>query len=210
MEVEAETNPSLKALPQVILLNGASSSGKTTLCKTLKEMLPAPYFYLSSDQLVDSGALPNVDRQVNDTPWSWNILRPTFFSGFHKSIAAFAHAGNCILVEHIVEHPSWLQELVLELKDFHVFYVGVFCPIEEIRRREQARGDRYIGEGESHIADGIHTWSDYDLSIDTTKLSPKENAQLIVDSIQKLQVEESVFRRLLKNHVVNPQFPKIS
>jgi chloramphenicol 3-O phosphotransferase len=59
--------------PHIILLNGASSSGKTTLARELIKVLPLPYFYYSSDQLVEAGVLPNVDRSNSDTLWSWNV-----------------------------------------------------------------------------------------------------------------------------------------
>ena len=181
--------------PQIILLNGASSSGKSTLAKALRKKLPLPYFYYSSDQLVEADVLPNVDRSTSDTPWSWNIIRPHFFSGFHRSIAAFA-TENHLLVEHVVEFKAWLDELVSLLCPFRVFYVGVLCPVEEIDRREAERGNRWRGEGRGHILDGIHTWSDYDVTVDTSKLTPEENALRILEAIAQSQNQETVFEKL--------------
>lgn len=43
------------------------------------------------------------------------------------------------------------------------------CDLAEIDRRERARGDRYPGEGRSHVeTDQIHTFGPYDLDLDTT------------------------------------------
>ena len=39
---------------QAILLNGTSSSGKTTLAKVLQQKLKEPYLYVSLDQYRDS------------------------------------------------------------------------------------------------------------------------------------------------------------
>jgi chloramphenicol 3-O phosphotransferase len=181
--------------PQIILLNGACSSGKTTFCKSLRKHLPVPYLYYSSDQLVDSGMLPELDRKTDNTPFSWNILRPRFFSGFHKSIAAFANSGSYLLVEHIIEHPDWLGDLVRLLSAFRVHYVGVMCPMEEMERRERARGNRRIGEGRSHIEDGIHTWSGYDTVIDTAEFTPEENARKLISSIETLGSGKTVFEK---------------
>ena len=183
--------------PQIILLNGASSSGKTTLARALREKLPVPYFYYSSDQLVEADVLPNVDRSTTDTPWSWNTIRPRFFAGFHRSIAAFA-TENRLLVEHVVEYREWLDELVSLLCSFKVFYVGVFCPVEEIDRREGERGNRWKGEGRGHILDGIHTWSGYDLTVDTFEFTPDENSLKILEAISQNQNQETVFERLSK------------
>lgn len=191
--------------PQIILLNGACSSGKTILSHELRKILPIPYFYYSSDQLVDASFLPNVDRKTRDTLWSWNVIRPHFFKGFHFSIASFAKAGNFLLVEHIIEFKEWLDELVLILSPFKVFYVGVLCPIEEIERREIKRGNRQIGEGRSHLEDGIHTWSKYDMTVNTFELSPIENAQKILKEIEKRENEKTVFENLFEKIKIEPK-----
>lgn len=188
--------------PRIILLNGASSSGKTTLAKELLKKLGAPYFYYSSDHLVDSGMLAEVDRVNKDTDRSWNVLRPKFFDGFHRSIAAFAEAGLYLLVEHIVEYPEWLEDLVGFLNPFDVLYVGVYCPADEIDRRERRRGDRTIGEGRQHLDDGIHTWSGYDLTVDTFTHSTDENVDVILFHIESLCERETVFEKLYRKRIL--------
>lgn len=72
----------------IIFLNGASSSGKTTLGRALQAALEEPYFYLSSDQLVQADILPAKERRARTGNWSWRNIRPHFFDGFHRSIAA--------------------------------------------------------------------------------------------------------------------------
>ncbi len=185
----------LHSFPQIILLNGASSSGKSTLAKEVIRHLPYPCFYYSSDLLVDGGMIPSVDRLTPNTPSSWNIIRPKFFEGFHRSIPSFIEAGNAILVEHIVEKKEWFDDLVQLLEPFSVLYVGVHCAVEEIDRRERVRGNRIIGEGRSHIEDGIHTWSAYDVELFTDKNSIDDNIQLILEAVNSNNVEQSVFRK---------------
>jgi chloramphenicol 3-O phosphotransferase len=184
-------------LPDVILLNGASSSGKSTLARALQLALPGPYLNYSSDLLVDGGMLPRVDRTTNDTPWSWNVLRPKFFQGFHRSIPALVSSGNRVVVEHVVEHEDWLHELVEVLRFSSVFYVGVMCPLTEIESRERSRGDRYIGEGRSHIEDGVHTRSGYDFVVDTHAHKTTEIVASILAALPSFNEQDSVFRRLL-------------
>ena len=184
-------------LPDVILLNGASSSGKSTLARALQMALPEPYLNYSSDLLVDGGMLPEVDRVTNDTPWSWNVLRPKFFHGFHRSIQGLVTSGNRLVVEHVVEHEAWLRELVELLGACSVFYVGVMCPLAEIESRERKRGDRYIGEGRSHMEYGVHTWSEYDLVVDTHAFATTEIVDSILTALQSFNERDSVFQRLL-------------
>ncbi len=164
---------------KIIFLNGASSSGKTTLARALQAIMGQPYLYFSSDQLVDAGVLPAVDRIATQGPWAWSHVRPRFFDGFHRSVAALAGAGNSLIVEHVLEFKSWFDDCVRLLADYDVFFVGVECPLSELERRERARGNRSIGEGRAHIEDGVHTWGAYDLIVDTSLDTPEANARLV-------------------------------
>ncbi len=151
------------------MLNGASSSGKSTLARRLHEQLDAPFLLLSADQLIDAGVRPV--RREDTGPFDWvGTVRPRFFDGFHRAVAAFAAAGNDLLVEHVVEHLSWRADLDRLLAGLDVFWVGVHCDPDEIDRREAARDDdRRPGEGRAHVEiDRIHEHGPYDLAVDTT------------------------------------------
>ncbi|MEU7855441.1 AAA family ATPase [Nonomuraea sp. NPDC049141] len=163
-----EPIPPVRGSGRVIILNGASSSGKSTLAKALRQALDEPFLYVSSDQFVASGMLP--DRRDEEGPFSWwNEMRPRFFKGFHQCLPALAGAGNDLIVEHVIEFRAWRESLSRLLADFDVFLVGVHCDLAEIDRRERERGDRRIGEGRSHVeTDGIHTFGPYDYEVDTS------------------------------------------
>lgn len=149
---------------RIILLNGASSSGKSTLAKLLQRQLDEPFLHVSSDQFVASGMLPERPKEA----W-WPEMRPRFFDGFHRCLPALAGAGNDLIVEHVIEFRTWREQLSCLLEGFDVFVVGVHCDLEVIDRRERARGDRRIGEGRSHVeVDGIHTFGPYDYDVDTS------------------------------------------
>ena len=100
---------------RIIILNGTSSAGKSTLAKVLRPKLDSQFCYYASDQLADAGFRPGetVARAAG---------REQFFDGFHRSIAAFAGAGLDLLVEHIVEKDSWAIDLAGLLSPFDVFW----------------------------------------------------------------------------------------
>ena len=141
-------------------MNGTSSAGKSTLAKALRPFLEPSFCYYASDQLADAGFRPI-------EPMARHSSREIFFQGFHHSIAAFAAAGNDLLVELIVEEQSWADDLVQVLAPFDVFWVGVHASLEEVERRELLRGDRTIGESRYHLK--THSFCRYDLEVDSTK-----------------------------------------
>ena len=154
----------MDAAGRIILLNGASSSGKSTLARGLQDALETPFLHLSSDQLVDGGAVPERD----DLDWAGS-MRPRFFEGFHRCIPAMAPAGNDLVVDHIIEYAEWRERLRELLDGLDVFLVGVHCDPGELDRRERRRGDRFGGEGRAHVEENrIHELGPYDLEVDTT------------------------------------------
>jgi chloramphenicol 3-O phosphotransferase len=163
-----EPTPDRRGLGRVILLNGASSSGKSSLATALQTALPEPFLHVSSDQFVAAGMLP--ERRDDGGPFDWwHQVRPRFFDGFHRCLPALTAASNDLIVEHIIEFPSWRASLAELLADTDVFLVGVHCRLAELDRRERARGDRRPGEARAHVLDNkIHTFGPYDFEVDTT------------------------------------------
>lgn len=149
----------------IILLNGASSAGKTTLAQALQRRLPLPFWHYSIDQLKAARILPQA--RIDSGEFPWGAQREPFFEGFHNSIRAFAIAGNHLIVEHIVETQTWMDRLLKLLEGVDVFFVGLHCPLEELERREIQRGDRRIGEARADF-EVTHRFGRYDFECTTT------------------------------------------
>lgn len=159
----------------IILLNDASSSGKSTLAAALRERLPLPFWHYSIDHLISAKILPHARIDSGEFPWP--SLRPQFFEGFHNSIPALAAAGNHLIVEHIVETEAWMQRLLLLLEGFDVFFVGLHCPLDELERRERQRGNRRIGEARADF-EVTHTLGRYDFECSATEAADTVAARL--------------------------------
>lgn len=161
---------------KIILLNGASSSGKSTLARAIQMKIEAPFWHVSMDHLRDAGVLPMA--RIRRGEFDWTALRPAFFDGIDRSYAAYAAAGNNLIVEHIVETPEWLARLAALLAPFDVFFVGVHCELAELERREAARGDRPVGDARRDF-ETIHAFARYDFEIDTTAPQGDEAERII-------------------------------
>ncbi|RJF72976.1 chloramphenicol phosphotransferase [Deinococcus cavernae] len=162
----------------LILVNGASSAGKTTLCRALRDALPRPFLHFSLDFFMfDANVLPRTpEGRIRD----WQQLRPRVFEGFNRCLPALLDAGNNLVVDYIIETPAMWAEFRHFLSGHDVFLVGVHCPIEELERREQARADRRIGDARRD-AETVHTFTPYDLELDCTE-PLAENVQKVIQT----------------------------
>jgi chloramphenicol 3-O phosphotransferase len=176
---------------KVILLNGASSSGKSTIAQALQGVLPEPFWHWSIDKIREAGVLPLARYRSGE--FRWVADREAFFESFHRSLPAFAGAGANLIVEHIVETAAWHERLQALLTGVDVFLVGVHCPLAELERRERARGDRPASDAARDFAT-CHQGLAYDLEVDAT-LPPERNALTIAGAWQA-RTSPSAFARM--------------
>lgn len=160
---------------KIILVNGPSSAGKSTLGRALQAELPEPFLVFSLDLLMfEGGVLPPL---APDGPFAWSALRPRLFEGFFNCLPALAAAGNNLVVDFIIETaPQWTA-LSERLRGLDVFLVGAHCAVEELERREAARGDRHVGDARRDL-ETVHTFTAYDAEVDTA-LPAEHNARLL-------------------------------
>jgi chloramphenicol 3-O phosphotransferase len=176
---------------KIILVDGASSSGKSTLSRALQANLDEPFLHFSIDHLRESRVLPK--NRIESGEFYWPDMRPAFFEGFHRSLPALAGAGNNLIVEHIVETEEWMHRLVELLEPFDVFFVGVRCPLQELERREQQRGDRKVGEARRDY-ELMQRFGIYDIEVDSTE--PLEKNVIRVISAWKSRRRPSAFDKM--------------
>ncbi|MEM6305050.1 MAG: chloramphenicol phosphotransferase [Pseudomonadota bacterium] len=162
---------------QIIILHGPSSSGKSTLAKAIQGVVELPFWHISIDHLRDSGVLPS--ERIAHGDFLWSDMRHPFFDGFHVSLAAYAKAGNNLIVEHILDTPEWVPQLKNLLAPFDVFFVGVHCELGELKARERARGDRPLGSAEQDFHE-VHAGRVYDIEV-SGQAASQETAQAILE-----------------------------
>ncbi len=167
---------------KIILLNGASSAGKSSIAREIQHQIEQPFWHVSSDQLIEAKMLP--PRDFEGGRFAWESMRENFFGGFHNCLPALARAGNNLVVDHVIEFETWLNDLNLLLADIDCFFVGVHCDIDELERREIARNDRTIGEARDHF-EVVHTFCNYDYEVDSTTVTPAINAGYIIKAWKK-------------------------
>lgn len=147
----------------VIVLNGVSSAGKSSLARQLQATVDQPLFHLSLDTfegMLGTKFLDDVPREQLRASMFW-VNR-----GMHASARAFSLAGYHVVIDTVFERREWLVDCVQQLTGCPVLFVGVHCPPEELARRERERGDRTIGQAVGQLGH-VHKHALYDLEVDT-------------------------------------------
>ncbi|WP_307545091.1 chloramphenicol phosphotransferase CPT family protein [Streptomyces sp. V3I8] len=158
----------------IIFLNGTSSSGKSSIAKALLTVLDDMYFHMP----VDAFHAMRARRDIAPDELS-SVLRHTWM-GFHRAVAGMAAGGNNIVVDHVLSEQWRLLDCLALFAPEDVVLVGVYCPLQELERREQERGDRPPGLAARQITQ-VHAHSLYDIECDTSTTSAADCAQQIKD-----------------------------
>lgn len=172
----------------IILLNGASSSGKTTLLKILQDLLPQPYLDMGIDRFIWMMPKRYLDRPLWDDVLGKAVQAGTagriLFSGMHHAIAAAAQAGNNIIADHVLVEKDWVDECARLFGGMNAYLIGIRCPLEVLEERERERKDRTLGQARAQFP-VIHRHALYDLEVDTSLLTPQQCAQQVIAALQQ-------------------------
>ena len=188
---------------RVIVLNGPSSSGKSTFCKALQALLletrGESWWHVPMDAFAAMlPALPPPDWAKTDPADVGRFLSGWFLSGWYGSLRALALAGNNIIAEAGFLEMAWLLEQIEALDRIEALDVGVFCPLEEVERRERKRGGRALGYSRGQY-DRVHLHGPYDVEVDTSVLRPEEVAEVIAKALDAPPVP-TAFSRIWERH----------
>lgn len=186
----------------IVILNGASSSGKTSVANHLQEILVQNYALIGLDNIIYT--MPkrtndyNADMQPRDG-FYWkadtdgngaplmHLVAGAYAQKIYKTLIdqakCFAQNGLNIIVDHV----SLMDDYFLwrdALADHHLIFCGITAQQEILDQREQERGDRIPGSSRAQ-AMTVHNGYEYDILIDTSLISPIEAAQKICTMVEQ-------------------------
>ena len=162
---------------RVILLNGASSAGKSTLARNLQLLLKeAAMIFSMDDYLAMSRGKPEP---------ALDAVRESglpFIESFHAAIAEAARKGALVIVDHVIgESRRWIQDLLNRLDGIPRILVRVECRQDVLLERERRRTDRTPAPAHAQRQHaGIHRHFPHDFSIDTSADSPRKCAMRLI------------------------------
>ncbi len=173
----------------LLVLNGGSSAGKTTLARKLQSSLDRPWLLLGIDLLMWTLPAEMVGDQEGIQIIDGEIQRGAEFmrlyTGFQRAIASLVSGGIDVILDEVLlngreDQRRWAESL----GDLPVCWVAVRCDPDTAAMREQERGDRPPGIARKQAA-SVHRGVRYDMELDTKVTCVVDSVRMIADGIRR-------------------------
>src|SRR5690348_4286207 len=109
----------------LLVLNGTSSSGKTSISVALQNLAPEPFLQAGIDKYIFM--LPS--RYLNRPLWDDVLGLATeagaagkqLVTGMHHAALALLHTGTHVIMDHVLVEPTWVQECAQLFQNEHAY-----------------------------------------------------------------------------------------
>jgi chloramphenicol 3-O phosphotransferase len=196
--------------PDIFLVNGPSSAGKTTLCRALQAAIAEPYLVTGFDDFIfmsapryfrgadgsrqderDAFTALGVEMETVSAPGAPPVVVARFGPVFRRLLDSMAPAvrtlvdgGNAVIFDHVLHDRAMLESCRKAFAGLDVFSVGVTCPVEILEERERERGDRVLGRARG-LAAVVHGFMPYDIMVDSGAMTPAACVSAILAAVEK-------------------------
>jgi chloramphenicol 3-O phosphotransferase len=190
------TAPQPASTGRVVILNGVSRAGKSTLARAIQASVPGVWMHLGMDAH-KACTPPNRQPGIGLRP-ERNQVRPeveecvpVLYAALHESIAVHARFGLDVVVDANF-HDSYtrrygiLEDCARRLAGLDTLFVGVRCPVEVIWERRARTWGQVLGDVPQDVVDAVelaqhatHAHRGYDLEVDTSLMSAENCAAVI-------------------------------
>ena len=184
---------------RLVILNGTSSAGKTTLATAFRDERAAAGDYwllLGIDDVLSKLPVEWLDLGLAAGCGAWSAdglgFEPTadgprlrvgavaraIIEAYHRWVADAVRAGVNVIVDDVVVDRATLDHWRHVLEGLAPTWVAVRCAPEIVTARELARGDRPLGvAGTQHRV--VHHDIVYAIEVDTGVLNPAEALDVV-------------------------------
>lgn len=201
-----EASPTARPHGRLIVLNGTSSAGKTTLSEALQGLLDEPYLLMGYNRTWAVMTPRYLPFQPQDREGIWYNLHPDDSSvatgigigpvghqavtGVHHMVAALLAQGLNVIVDVLLMERVWFDEARCLWQPFDPLWVALKPPLE-VSERWEAEGEMTrIGRptGLARWAyDAVHAHGSFDLEIDTSLGTPEAAARIVIARLHAQQ-----------------------
>lgn len=185
----------------IILLNGTSSSGKTSIAKELQKEYYGVLLLYGVDMLVqnafpekcdyppfDEKGMKLIMNNVDNQPHANIIISPYMYPVYKSAVEFYktlSEQGYNLIIDEVLFDENRIKPYFDILANETVYFVSVKPEKKIAIEWEKKRGDRLIG-----LAAGLYdivydSRFVYDIVIDTCKIIPNEAAKIILKYIDR-------------------------
>lgn len=157
-----------------IIINGPSSSGKTSVAKALQRKIGAPLLHFQLDMFWNM-VPDHIEANSKNFPDMKDVLINT---------AQDLMSRHYSIVMDIVGNSENIDKLKDALGNYKVYTVGLTARLDILQTREIERQNRKTGLAESQLS-GFHENISYDFFADSSDVSSEEIADNILQDIKK-------------------------
>lgn len=180
---------------KLIVLNGPSSAGKTTLAATLQRRFAAedecwfvyamddyfakvPFDWVKARKHVGRHADQGVTLEIVDGVFRMRMgpIGRQVLAAWRGAVASAVRAGLQVIADDVILTDEEWQGWQEELAGLDAHWVRVQIALDVLEAREQARGDRMTGQARSQYEDA-YRFPAYDAEVDTGALDPEAAAE---------------------------------
>ena len=166
-------------MKRAIIVNGVSSAGCTSLVKRFCELSHGEYIGLHVDEFTKT--LPEeMWKRCCDSDAGWAEIG----MAFNNHISSVLKRHGKIVADTFYKLPAARNHLFEVVERKSIFFVQMYCRIEELERREMARGDRPKGLARSQFND-VYSLAEYDLMLDSSHMDIDQCAWILKEKLSK-------------------------
>ncbi len=178
---------------QIVILNGAPRSGKSSIAAAIQETFPGVWMNLGVDgfmRMTPARYRPGIGLRPGGERPDLEPLIVTLYRALYAAIAAHSRLGLNVVVD-VGHHDAYaaprgiLPTCARQLHGLPVLFVGVRCPLAVIMERRIATWNAGYAEDGS-VPEPVRRWQKavhdpgiYDLEVDTSVSSPEDCAAMI-------------------------------
>ena len=183
----------------IVILNGVSSSGKSTLAKMIQDRSGFPFYRLDIDDFILMAP-----EKFNDYDNKDFSVQFKFSSKFFHVVKLYSDLGFDLIVPYMFFKKS---ESLLEFKEllcgYPLLIVNIYCPVDELQRRENVRRDRKIGSASEQLA-LLETEFPNSISVNNYETTSENCADIIIREAVKIK-RELLLPQLILEYFCLPQ-----
>ncbi|MFO1208772.1 MAG: hypothetical protein U1E40_06060 [Amaricoccus sp.] len=203
---------------QIVILNGAPRSGKSSIARALQSRTDTPWINLGVDASMATlppHLHPGIGLRPGGERPDLEPLVATLYAALYESIAAHSRLGLAVVAD-VGHHDRYskplgiLPDAARRLTGLPVLFVGVRCPLATILARRAAAPVRGLTHYETPTPTGpppavlawesVHEPGIYDLQVDTSELTSDACVDRIIAALSNGPTVPSVLGWLVKLH----------